>query len=81
MTLIATLKLPDGRVFVIEEEITNREGAIYNWTDGNFSCDCNRSLTINRQHNLELISPSEEDCLTCGDTIELVSLKIDGQLV
>lgn len=41
--------------------------AIFMFTDGNYSCDCNKSLFIQREYGEEII---EE--LPCGDEIELV---------
>lgn len=41
----------------------------YMWEEGNYSCDCNKSLFIQRQCDEEFPD------MTCGDTIELVSWK------
>lgn len=85
----AVLKLVDGRIFIInanalvcpDEHIGEPDhpycGTVYHWTWGNGSCDCNRMLLIESQYNIDLL-PSDED-YRCGDTIELVSLMIDGK--
>ena len=39
------------------------ESAHYMWEDGNYSCDCNKSLFLSRIHE-------EVSELNCGDTIE-----------
>ncbi|MDR6555416.1 hypothetical protein J2736_006678 [Paenibacillus qinlingensis] len=41
----------------------------YIWTEGNFSCDCNRSSFI-QEH-----CDSEFPLMDCGDTIELIEVK------
>jgi hypothetical protein len=49
--------LPDARHIVWLE-----------WTQGNFSCDCNRSFFL-----------YEDTELPCGDTIQLVKLTVGGE--
>lgn len=44
------------------------DGALFYWTEGNNSCDCNRAMLLNHQHGLNL--PAE----TCGETITLTQL-------
>lgn len=51
----------------MEEE---RHLAYFMFEDGNFSCDCNRSMIL---HDL----PFEE--AWCGKTIRCLSLKVDGE--
>lgn len=59
----------------------NADAVLFNWTEGNYSCDCNRSDFIARYCR-------EEDFpeLECGGTIELLSLKavevgvVDGSI-
>jgi hypothetical protein len=85
--LTAKLKLPDGRVFDVTEDkvepTTNdpgehpHSGTIFYWTEGNMGCDCNRASYIEQQHGINL-NPDEEHH-PCGDTIELLSLKVDGE--
>ena len=49
----------------------NSEGAEYLFDDGNYACDCNRSLFIKRYCDKDFIE------LPCGgDEIELISFKI-----
>lgn len=43
------------------------------WTEGNYSCDCNRRLFMFRAVGKE---PSNEERDQCGDKIELVSLRV-----
>lgn len=42
------------------------------WTEGNGSCDCNRSLYIKRHCECDFKE------MLCGDTIELVDLEFIG---
>ncbi len=51
-------------------------GAVWLWTEGNYSCDCNRSIF--------LLGRDLDNTLPCngGDpTIELVELLVDGERV
>ena len=46
------------------------DAALFMFEEGNYSCDCNRSIFINEQHG---------DCikeLECGDTIKMKDLVI-----
>ena len=47
------------------------------WTDGNFGCDCNRSLFYHE------MSPSDDDDISCGDTRYSVQLidKATGEMI
>ena len=45
------------------------EGVTYMYEDGNYSCDCNRSLFIRQQCDNNFIG------LDCGDQIQLISIK------
>ena len=52
------------------------ECILYAYEDGNYSCDCNRSLFVTRAHNQE-----EADCLDCGETIilqRITAIRPDG---
>lgn len=83
----ARVRLPDGREFdLLSQTDADTQpcygdppytGHVFWWVEGNQSCDCNRSLDLNRQHGLALGAP--DDCLPCGDTITLLSLEIDGK--
>ena len=79
--VIAKLKLPDGREFDCHTDVNAQyaDGQAFWWTEGNGGCDCNRTLYLNREYGLGLVREPEEDCWPCGDTIELLSLTIDGQ--
>lgn len=48
------------------------DAAIWMFTEGNYSCDCNRSLFIRRQFGEDAIPE-----LSCGDTIELLDYHIE----
>lgn len=58
-------------LYVFEDQESYGEpldGARFMWEEGNYSCDCNKSLFIQRQ-----CDPSFPD-MHCGESIELVSL-------
>lgn len=48
------------------------DSAIYMFLDGNYSCDCNRSLFIRREYGKNSIPE-----LDCGDKIQLVKYHIE----
>lgn len=48
------------------------ESAIYMFTDGNYACDCNRSLFIRREYGENSIPE-----LDCGDEIMLIEYHIE----
>lgn len=48
------------------------KSAIYLFTEGNYSCDCNRSLFIQREYGEDAIQE-----LDCGEEIELVEYHIE----
>ena len=48
------------------------ESAIFYFTEGNFSCDCNRSLAIRWEYGDDAIPE-----LGCGEDIELVDYHIE----
>lgn len=49
------------------------------WTDGNYSCDCNRLAFIAEEHPDAVPDEWNWEDAKCGDTIELVSLAITAQ--
>jgi len=72
--LKATLRLPDGRVYIINRPAhLDKED---DWGVGTFpyDCDCNMILAIERQYGIELNMEA-----VCGDKIELLSLTVDGR--
>jgi len=83
--VIVTLELQDGRRFSVDApvEAEYADTQWFWWTEGNGSCDCNRSLYLNRQHGLNLGTMEDGAFdvpeLPCGNTIKLVSLVIDGR--
>ena len=63
--------LPDGRRFSYCHNFGkdySEEDAMYMFTEGNYSCDCNRSLFLNYAGN-------NVDLLKCGHTIKIVAFK------
>ena len=66
---VGTFKYKDD-TFVLHYDFGyeySEESAIYMFTEGNYSCDCNRSLFIRNQHGEDAIPD-----LGCGSEIELV---------
>lgn len=62
-----------------EVERTPLEVALYMYEEGNYSCDCNKSLFLGRYCDVDFSQDERAKCkdgeweLPCGDTIELVS--------
>ena len=48
-------------------------GMHYQWTDGNYGCDCNLIPFIEQYCGVDLIAENQE--VECGDTVELVALE------
>jgi len=67
-----TMCLQDGRSFDYEHDFgyaCEQELAHYMWHDGNYGCDCNRSLFLARDgHDVRE--------MTCGDTIVLENFRV-----
>ena len=51
-----------------------QDSAIWMFTEGNYACDCNRSLFIQQQFGEDAIPE-----LPCGDTIELLEYHIEHE--
>jgi hypothetical protein len=70
-----TLTLPDGRVFPLEHDFGYAyppESAEYMFTDGNYGCDCNRSLLLGYAgHDVEEME--------CGDEIKATDFKVSTE--
>ena len=49
-----------------------QDAAIWMFTEGNYACDCNRSLFIQQEFGEDAIPE-----LPCGDTIELLEYHIE----
>ena len=49
---------------------------LWHWTEGNYGCDCNRSLFL---YDLPLHEGWE--CNSWGNCIELVRLEVDGECI
>ena len=55
-------------------EGSGRRGVLWLWTEGNYACDCNRSIF--------LLGRDLDDTLPCNNgapAIELVELSVDGR--
>jgi hypothetical protein len=72
-TATATLEY-NGKTHTVKEEYryASNEGIEFMWEEGNWSCDCNKSLMIQRQ-----VDPDFPE-MDCGDEIKLVKLEIAG---
>lgn len=64
------------RLYVVEDEWdsdADNEDIFSMWERGNYGCDCNRSLFIQRQVNDKFPE------FPCGDKIDLVKITIKGK--
>jgi len=68
---LAMLEYKGKKYCIIHEwaEYYPLDGAIYMWEEGNYSCDCNRSIFIQ-----DKVDKSFE-IMDCGDEIKLVELR------
>jgi hypothetical protein len=73
MTVTALLRDPAGveREYSTEWDESGRDIVEFMWSDGNYACDCNRSLFL---YNWDATRD-----IPCGNTIVYLSLKIDGE--
>lgn len=63
-----------------EDRSRELEGLVwYQWTDGNYSCDCNRFSFISYKYDDYPGEEDEDGHFPCGRTITLVSLTLDGK--
>jgi hypothetical protein len=63
-----------------EDQQHKLEGLVwYMWTDGNYSCDCNRFDFIEDIDPDFPVKADENDHRPCGETVQLVSLSLDGK--
>jgi hypothetical protein len=61
-----------GKIYkFIDEGYHDFEVATFMWEEGNYSCDCNRSLFIQEYCDENFNKGTE---MECGDSIKLVSL-------
>lgn len=73
-----TLRLPDGRVGTFVDSFGYgypRHSVEFMYREGNYNCDCNRRLFLDRHCGFRLEDQLDPDDNMCGDTIELVSLE------
>lgn len=71
---LVTLKTPDGKEYKLEWDHgygCQPSNARYLWEDGNYSCDCNRSMFLHEKY------PEILETDRCSETIELVSLTFE----
>lgn len=71
---IATMRFlhPNGKLYYYREDFGYaypKDSAKYIFEDGNYSCDCNRSLFLSRSHK-------EVEEMECGDEIKMFHLKV-----
>lgn len=80
---VRLLDTRDGKEYTHEDEYTNFEcdawdldgGVVWDWTDGNYSCDCNRSGFVDN-------ALPDLDCNTGDNLIKLLSIvREDGRLI
>lgn len=86
----------DGLVVTVTDEYKNdavgvwREkiewephNAIFQWTDGNYGCDCNRHLFFERQLGQKTEDQLDEDNTPCGNNLlyEMLSIEVDDTVV
>lgn len=72
-----TMVLPDGRKFPYKYDFGYGyplESAEYMWLDGNYSCDCNKSLFLSRKY--PDCGIDEDNHWNCGDLIVLEDFKV-----
>ena len=75
--VVATMRTPEGKIFTNTSLTEHTDHLKFFWTEGNFGCDCNRSIFA-----IDACVMDEElDCNTGEPTIELISLKVDGREV
>lgn len=75
VTAYIYLKFRD-RIYMVDDKWcvnVDKEDIFFMWEEGNFNCDCNKSLFIRRQVDDKFPE------LPCGDRIELVKIKIKGK--
>ena len=71
---VGTFKYED-KEFVLHYDLGyeyEEDDAIFYFTEGNFSCDCNRSIAIRREYGDDAITE-----LICGVEIELIDYHIE----
>lgn len=87
MRHVTAVLVHEGTVYAIEQEWDESggthedSGIYYQWTDGNYGCDCNRLLFIAEQYGVEVPeNPNDSYGFPpCGHSIELKALTIDGK--
>ena len=77
-SIVAILETPDGKRHTVTDDwdFPTTDGIEHMWNEGNYSCDCNRRLFIERLRNGGFDGETP-----CGETIKLVELLIDGEKV
>jgi len=75
--VIATLETPSGKIFRHVQNMETTDHVGFLWTEGNFGCDCNRSIFAVETGVME----DELDCNTEEPSIKLLSLTVDNEEV
>lgn len=86
MDIVTATLDADGIEYVVTQDVTDLIGMAddgddaglieYMWTEGNYSCDCNKRLFISRQHEGVFPGEDEKDIMehVCGRKIKLKKL-------
>lgn len=75
--LHVTLVDTDQKEYIIDFPLDGyrpKSGIEYLWFDGNFGCDCNKRIQINR---IKGIAMGDNDDHPCGETIEVKKIVVD----
>lgn len=56
------------KIYIVEDNLEKGEEIPYIWDEGNYACDCNRSLFIQRQCDENFPK------FICGDKIKLIEV-------
>jgi len=59
-----------------QEDILDDDGLNFQWGEGNYSCDCNRSLFFHRAKGIE-----EPEDRPCGDSAYSAQITADGVVI
>ena len=77
MLYVEIRRADDGVVRVYHENEAWEEGSDYLWSEGNFACDCNRSLFFARA-----VGDEGDEGRECGDAAFVIRIKDDdGKVV
>lgn len=82
-TVTAVLEY-DGKQYTVTSDQWTEDEELeshvwYMWTQGNYSCDCNRLLFISYEHDDYPGEENEDGWFACGHKSTLISLTLDGK--